>query len=127
MQKFKQQMNALKRELVAVSIAYRDPRTPWYARAVAVLVIAYALSPIDLIPDFIPFLGYLDDLILVPLGIYITLRLIPKEVMVSARETAASTPNSLTTEARWGILIIIFLWLVGLALAGWLVWKFIRK
>jgi uncharacterized membrane protein YkvA (DUF1232 family) len=127
MQKFKRQMNALKQELSAIYIAYRDPRTPWYARVLAILVIAYALSPIDLIPDFIPVLGYLDDLILVPLGIYLTLRLIPKEVIVSARDEAASNPRSLPSQNRWGILIIILLWISGLVLTGWIIWHIVRR
>ncbi|MFC6662253.1 YkvA family protein [Deinococcus multiflagellatus] len=67
----------LKAELLALSLAARDPRTPWYARAWALLVLAYALSPIDLIPDFIPVLGQLDDLLLVPAGLWLALRLIP--------------------------------------------------
>lgn len=67
----------LKAELLALSLAARDPRTPWYARAWALLVLAYALSPIDLIPDFIPVLGQLDDLLLVPAGLWVALRLIP--------------------------------------------------
>ena len=75
----------LKQEVTALGLACRDPRTPWYARLLAVGVIAYALSPIDLIPDFIPVLGYLDDLVLVPLGIALALKMIPLEVMVDAR------------------------------------------
>ena len=67
----------VKRETYALALAYRDPRTPWYARAVAAIVVAYAFSPLDLIPDVIPVLGYLDDLILVPLGILLAVRLIP--------------------------------------------------
>ncbi len=88
-------------------------------------MIAYALSPIDLIPDFIPVLGYLDDLILIPLGIYIALRLIPRGVMASAHEFAASNPQSLPSQNRWGLLIIIFLWIAGLVFAGWLIWRIV--
>jgi len=71
----------VKRDIVALFLAARDPRTPWYAKAAAGLVAAYALSPTDLIPDFIPVLGYLDDLVLVPLGIWIVVMLIPVELM----------------------------------------------
>jgi len=78
----------LKQELYALYLAYRDPRTPWYARVLAAGVVAYAFSPFDLIPDFIPMLGYLDDLIVVPLGIALVLRMIPPEVMAECRERA---------------------------------------
>jgi uncharacterized membrane protein YkvA (DUF1232 family) len=78
----------VKRDVHAVYQAARDPRTPWYARAAAILVAAYALSPIDLIPDFIPVLGYLDDLFIVPLGILLVVRLIPADVLAEHRATA---------------------------------------
>jgi uncharacterized membrane protein YkvA (DUF1232 family) len=127
MENSKKSLRALKSELAALYLAYRDPRTPWYARAAAILVIAYALSPIDLIPDFIPVLGYLDDLVILPLGIFIAIKLIPVEIMASAREKAASSNQALPTGTAWGILIIVFLWLVGLGLVGWLIcrlrWK----
>jgi chromate transporter len=87
----KDRARALKRETYALYLAVRDPRTPWYARAVAAAVVAYALSPLDLIPDFIPVIGYLDDLILVPLGIALALRLIPEPVMRECRERAAAS------------------------------------
>jgi uncharacterized membrane protein YkvA (DUF1232 family) len=123
MENFKKSLRALKSELAALYLAYRDPRTPWYARVAAILVIAYALSPIDLIPDFIPVLGYLDDLVILPLGIFIAIKLIPAEIMASAREKAASAEQVLPTGTAWGILIIIILWLVGLGLVGWLIWR----
>ena len=82
---------ALKREVMAIYLASRDPRVAWYSKALAVAVAAYALSPIDLIPDFIPVLGYLDDLIVVPLGIALVVRLIPPEVMEEYRVRATAT------------------------------------
>jgi uncharacterized membrane protein YkvA (DUF1232 family) len=82
----REKSDRLRAEIRALVMAYRDPRTPWYARVCAALVLAYALSPIDLIPDFIPVLGYLDDLVLIPLGITLTLRLMPPQVMQDARE-----------------------------------------
>ena len=88
---WKDRAKKLKTEIHALLIAYRDPRTPWIAKAWVLLVIAYALSPIDLIPDFIPVLGYLDDLILLPLGIALALRLIPADIMAEAREKAGTT------------------------------------
>jgi uncharacterized membrane protein YkvA (DUF1232 family) len=116
-------MEALKMGLVALDLAYRDPRTPWYAKVAAILVLAYALSPIDLIPDFIPVLGYLDDMVILPLGIFIAIKLIPAEIMASAREKAAYSDQALPIRNVWGILIIVSLWLVGLGLVGWLIWR----
>jgi len=89
LERWKARAKALKTELHALVIASRDPRTPWTAKACVALVVAYALSPIDLIPDFIPVLGYLDDMILVPAGIALAIRLIPPQVMDEARKTAA--------------------------------------
>jgi len=91
---WKARAQALKTELHALLIASRDPRTPWLARAWLVLVIGYALSPIDLIPDFIPVLGYLDDLILLPLGVAVAIKLIPAEVMEAARKKAAGAQGT---------------------------------
>ena len=85
---WKERARGLKQDAVAVSLAVRDPRVPWYAKAVGVCVVAYALSPIDLIPDFIPVIGFLDDLIVVPLGIALALRLIPEPVMSDCRARA---------------------------------------
>src|SRR5438128_1859442 len=87
--RLRQRAGALKTATQALYLAARDPRTPWYARALALAVVAYAFSPIDLIPDPIPLLGYLDDLIIVPAGIALTLRLIPPEVLADARARAA--------------------------------------
>src|ERR1043166_5450920 len=80
----------IRRDVVAVWIAARDPRVPWYAKALALAVAAYALSPIDLIPDFIPVLGYLDDVIIVPLGLIAVVKLIPPELMAEFRARAES-------------------------------------
>ena len=105
----------LKLEVTALAYAQRHPDTPWVARAVAALVVAYALSPIDLIPDFIPVLGLLDDLVLLPLGIYAALKLIPEHVMLEARERAVNAPPS-----RWGAAVIVLVWLalLGAVLYG---------
>ena len=93
----------LKRDVVAIWIAARDPRVPWYAKAVAVVVAAYALSPIDLIPDFIPVLGHLDDVLIVPAGIWLTVRLIPAELMVEFRAEASKRHGQLTNPAIRGL------------------------
>src|SRR5215216_6294621 len=87
-QKWKERARTIKREVYTLYFAYRDPRTPWYGKAFAALVVAYAFSPIDLIPDPIPILGYLDDLVLIPLGVMIAVRMIPPEVMLDARTKA---------------------------------------
>jgi uncharacterized membrane protein YkvA (DUF1232 family) len=79
---------SLKAELYALYLAYRDPRVPWYARLLAICVVGYAFSPIDLIPDPIPILGYLDDLIIIPVGIWLTVKLIPRDVLLECRERA---------------------------------------
>ena len=110
-EQIKTRARALKHEAFAVYLAARDPRTPWYARAVAFLTIAYAFSPIDLIPDFIPILGYLDDLFIVPAGIALAVRLIPPEVLEEARAKVAVQG----VERRVGYIgagIIVLVWIV---------------
>ena len=99
----------LKRETYALYLAARDPRTPWYARVVAAAVLAYALSPLDLIPDFIPVIGYLDDLILVPLGIALVLKLIPAQVMLDCRERAQAGDGPPISRAGAAIMIVAWL------------------
>lgn len=109
----------MKRDVVALWLAARDPRVPWYVKAIAAAVAAYALSPIDLIPDFVPILGYLDDLLIVPLGITIAVRLIPETIMADLR-AQASKQHATTSEA--GLVIIVMIWLGAIALTAWLVW-----
>lgn len=111
----------LKRDVLAVYLAARDPRTPWYARAAALCVAAYALSPIDLIPDFVPVLGYLDDIILVPLGLLLVIRLIPPEVMAEHRATVAARQTAKPVSYA-GAAFIAALWIGGLTLALWWFW-----
>lgn len=109
-------LRALKRETMALYFAARDPRTPLAAKVLAAVVVAYALSPIDLIPDFIPVIGLLDDLVLLPLGIALVLRLIPPEVMAEGRAKAAAAlalPKNTTAAV-----VIVLLWLVAVALLG---------
>ena len=115
----------LKAQLLALYFAYRDPRTPWYARVFAIGVVGYAFSPIDLIPDVIPLLGYLDDLVLLPVGIYLALRLIPAAVMVEARRRAAE-PGQTIPVSRAGAAFVLLLWLVGLLLILAWFWRHIR-
>jgi uncharacterized membrane protein YkvA (DUF1232 family) len=107
----------LKREVYALWLAAKDPRTPWYARLVVALVVAYALSPLDLIPDFIPVLGLVDDLVLVPLGIALAVKLIPGNVLDEAR-AAADTLISTRPRSRVGMGIVAGLWLAGAVVIG---------
>ena len=107
---------ALRRDVRALWIAARDRRTPWYAKLLAGAVVAYALSPIDLIPDFVPVLGYLDDLILLPLGILLTVRLIPEPLMDEYRAAAVELEGRPTSIAGLAIIVALWLCLAGLAL-----------
>jgi uncharacterized membrane protein YkvA (DUF1232 family) len=110
--KLKAWAHLLKRDVHAVYLASRDPRVPWYAKVVAACVAVYALSPIDLIPDFIPVLGYLDDVIIVPLGIMLVVKLVPPEIMAEHRAAASAT---LRPVSRTGAAIIVGLWIVAAA------------
>jgi len=112
----------VKRDVVALWIAARDPRVPWYAKVVAACVVGYALSPIDLIPDFIPVLGYLDELIILPLGILLTVKLIPKELMIEFREEAIRVEGR--PKSYMGAAIIVILWIAATVLTLWLFWPY---
>jgi uncharacterized membrane protein YkvA (DUF1232 family) len=109
---WKQKARQLKIEIYALTLAYRDPRVPWFARLFAWCVVGYALSPIDLIPDFIPVIGYLDDLVLIPLGIKAALAMIPKNVMAESREKASETINQGLPINKVAAAVIILLWLL---------------
>ena len=113
---------AIKRDVHALYLAGRDPRVPWYAKALAAFVAAYALSPIDLIPDFIPVIGYLDDLILLPLGILLVVRLIPPEILAEHRATAAAA----RPVSRLAAVVVVCLWVALAVLVAWLVYRHVR-
>ena len=118
LERAKQWARGLKRDVLALWIAARDSRTPWYAKLAAGAVAAYALSPIDLIPDFIPILGYLDDLIIVPLGILLVIRLIPEPLMAEYRAMAAGGAKH---RSYGGMAAVLAIWFgVGAALLYWL-------
>ena len=125
---WKARARALKRDTYALYLACRDPRVPWYAKALAAAVVAYALSPIDLIPDFIPVLGYLDDLVLVPLGLALVLRLIPAPVMAECRREASArlAAGSGRPHSWIGAAVIVAVWLLLAGLAVWLVLRATR-
>ncbi|NLE99336.1 MAG: DUF1232 domain-containing protein [Anaerolineales bacterium] len=120
-ERVKQRAKQLRAETYALYLAYRDPRVPWYARVVAACVVAYAFSPIDLVPDFVPVLGYLDDLLLVPAGIALAIKLIPPDVLAESRERAAEALNE-GRPTNWAAAVaIVVVWLALLALAATLV------
>jgi uncharacterized membrane protein YkvA (DUF1232 family) len=124
--KLKDWAKAIKRDVHAIYLAARDPRVPWYAKVLALCVAGYALSPIDLIPDFIPVLGYLDDLIIVPLGILAVVKLIPPEIMAEHRAAASAATE--TPMSRAAAAVIVFIWIASMALVGWLGYRyFIRR
>jgi len=113
LENLKSRARALKNEAFAVYLAAKDPRTPWYAKALIFFVVAHTFSPIDLIPDFIPILGYLDDLIITPLGLALAIRLIPAEVLAEARAKVAS--SGLDRSLGYiGAAAIILVWIVSL-------------
>lgn len=110
-EKLRSQAKAFKNEAYAVYLAAKNPRTPWYAKALIFFVVAHTFSPIDLIPDFIPVLGYLDDLIITPGGLWLAVQLIPPEVLVEARREAAGKGQERSV-GYVGAAIIVFVWLV---------------
>lgn len=121
MKSAKQWARRIKRDVVALWFAARDPKTPLAAKLVAAAVAAYALSPIDLIPDFVPVLGYLDDLLIVPLGILLAVRMIPVELMTEFRQRAAMQASR--PASRAGLMAILLIWSVVAALCGWLAYR----
>ncbi len=111
-ERLKQKSRNLKVEIYALYLAYRDPRVPWYAKAFVALVVGYAFSPIDLIPDFIPVLGYLDDLILIPLGVAVALKMIPEKVMEDCRIRSKEVMSKKKPINRVAAVFIICIWLM---------------
>ncbi|MGI6854551.1 YkvA family protein [Mesorhizobium sp. 1B3] len=110
---------------MALWLAARDPRVPWYAKLVASAVAAYALSPIDLIPDFLPVIGYLDDVLIVPLGILLAVSLVPRDLMAEFRNEAelrAARPSS-----RVGLAIVFAIWLAAAIVLAWLFWPDVSR
>lgn len=110
----------IKREIHALYLASRDPRVPWYAKALLIAVVAYAFSPIDLIPDFIPVLGYLDDLILIPLGILAARALVPADVLAECRERAREMADQPHNWVAAAIIVAVWIALGGAAIGWWI-------
>ena len=115
----------LKAELDALYLCSKDPRIPWYAKALLLIVLGYALSPVDLIPDFIPVIGYLDDIILIPMGIACVVRMIPKEVLEECRKQARSRPTN--KGKHWiAAIVILFIWLLAIMMISKYCWQYLR-
>jgi uncharacterized membrane protein YkvA (DUF1232 family) len=114
---WKRWARTIKRDAHALYLASRDPRVPWYAKAVAIAVAAYAASPIDLIPDFIPVLGYLDDLFIVPLGIALVVWLIPPDIMAEHRALASAAQDRPVSRAAAAVIVAV--WLLAIGLTAW--------
>lgn len=116
MEKFKKKAKELKRDINALYLAYKRPEVPWYAKVLAAIIVGYALSPIDLIPDFIPVLGYLDDLLLIPAGIYFVVKLIPADIMKECRLQAEEAYRNGKPKNWIAAALIIFIWIVIISL-----------
>ena len=119
-ERWRQQARRLKQEVFALYLACRDPRVPWYAKALAATVVAYALSPVDLIPDFIPVLGYLDDLVLIPLGVLAVRAMIGEEVMDECRRRAREALGERKPTSRVGLVLVVGVWILLAGVALWL-------
>ena len=122
LEKLRQRVRRLKAETFALYLAARHPSTPWYAKMLVAFIVAYALSPIDLIPDFIPVLGYLDDLILIPIGIALAIKLVPPAVLTECRARSQEALEHGKPVSRIAGAIIITLWLILAALG--IVWGY---
>ncbi len=124
---WKARARQLKTEVYTLYLAYRDPRTPWYAKVLTALVVGYAFSPIDLIPDFIPVLGYLDDLVLIPLGVWAAMKMIPAEVMNESRAKAREAVAEGKPVNKVAAGAIIAIW-IGLAvMIGVVLYRLLRR
>jgi uncharacterized membrane protein YkvA (DUF1232 family) len=119
--------NQLQNEIVALYLAYKHPRTPWYAKVLAALIIGYALSPIDLIPDFVPVVGYLDDLIVVPAGIVLLIKIIPRDILEECRAKAQYDFLKKKPKNWIAAFIIILIWLLAIYLILNLIWPFVYE
>jgi len=118
LERWKRWAGAVRRDAHALYLASRDPRVPWYAKAIGIAVAAYAASPIDLIPDFIPVIGYLDDLIVVPLGIALVIRMIPPEIMAEHRTVATAARDQ---SVNWkAAAVIVSIWVLAIGATVWL-------
>lgn len=116
--RWKEKAKELEVQTYALAFAYQDPRVPWVAKGLAAMIVAYAFSPIDLIPDFIPVLGYLDDLVIIPLGVTLVLKMIPSQVMDECKMKAAEQLDDSKPRYRIMIVVVILIWAIVIALAA---------
>lgn len=127
LEKLRQRARRLKAEVFALYLAARHPDTPWYAKLLIVVIVAYALSPIDLIPDFIPIAGYLDDLVLIPMGIALAIRIVPPQVLAECRARAQEVAVNGKLAGRVAGAIIAVLWLaLAVSCVAWAYEAFMR-
>ncbi len=124
---WKERVRALKKETFTLYLAWRHPAVPWYAKALALVVAGYALSPIDLIPDFIPVLGYLDDLVLIPLGIMLVIRLIPADALAECRRQSEEIVGRATHLAKVAAAVVVAIWILTAALVAWIVIRAVKN
>ena len=127
MKSWKVKSDELKKEVYALYLAYHNPRTPWYAKVLVALIIGYALSPIDLIPDFIPVVGYLDDLIIIPAGIALLIKIIPRDILEECRAKSRSDLLSKKPKNWIAATIIVLIWLLAIYLILSLIWSLVFK
>jgi len=124
---WKTKSKQLRTEVVALYLASKHPRTPWYAKVLAALIISYALSPIDLIPDFIPVVGYIDDLILIPLGIALLIKIIPRDILEECRAKAEADLSKRKPKNWIAAIIIVLIWLLVIYVTLSLMWPLVFK
>ena len=124
--KWEKWVSVLKQDTYALYLASRDRRVPWAAKIVLIVVAAYALSPIDLVPDFIPVFGYLDDMILLPLGIALAIKLIPDEVWEECRAEARTRLNSDLPRSRTAAIVIVTIWFAAICVVVWVIWSSLK-
>ena len=124
---WRERVKALKKETFTLYLACRHPDVSWYAKALALLVVGYALSPIDLIPDFIPVLGYLDDAILIPLGIMLVIRMIPPEILAECRQRSETIVGQATRAGMIAAAVIVLIWILAAALTVWLIIRTVNR
>ena len=123
---WKARARQLKVDVYALDLAYKDPRTPWYAKVFTAIVVGYAFSPIDLIPDPIPVLGYLDDLVLIPLGVFLALKMIPSQVMVECRLKAREVMAQGKPVSKLAAAVIVLIWVGLVVLMGVMTYRWVR-
>jgi len=125
--RWKARVNELKQNTYALYLASLDPRVPWLAKLVIGAVVTYALSPVDLIPDFIPLLGYLDDLLLLPLGMALAIRMIPDHVWQDCKARSHAALSTKLPRSYTAVIVIVLLWIAAISWIGWLVWCFFAE